>query len=213
MPDRARFIATDMLDRQARFLLLRNSDDRMRGDIRLSDSEILPTPAWGRNNFWPFGEIAEMAEAFDIPNETGTIEASCWRNLWFMRDGRSYRGPFRIQIRARGHRAGESLDGSGEERRGADAGRVHGAARGHNALHPGAGPGAGSVDLIYPQSLGITLGEDVRGGTFGADGQASACYARVLGRLPKLLIFIVLGILPIHYNALRGAVETSAQGL
>jgi hypothetical protein len=86
-----------MLDRQARFLLLRNSDDRMRGDIRLSNSEILPTPAWGRNNFWPFGEIAEMAEAFDIPNETGTIEASCWRNLWFMRDGRSYRGPFRFR--------------------------------------------------------------------------------------------------------------------
>jgi hypothetical protein len=42
-------------------------------------------------------EFADMAEAFDLLNEIGTIEASCWRNLWFVRDGRSYRGLLRFR--------------------------------------------------------------------------------------------------------------------
>ena len=43
--------------------------------------------------------------------------------------------------------------------------------------------------------------------------RAFACYAQVLGTLPKLLIFIALYTLPIDYNALRRSVETSARGL
>ena len=37
-------------------------------------------------------------EDFDFLNETGSIEASEWCNLWFLRDGRSYPGP--VQFRS-----------------------------------------------------------------------------------------------------------------
>ena len=47
-----------------------------------------------------------MAEDFDLSNETGAIEAPCWRNLWFVRDGRSYRGPLRFRSSARPPRWG-----------------------------------------------------------------------------------------------------------
>jgi hypothetical protein len=38
-----------------------------------------------------------MAEVFDVLNEIATIEAPLWRNLWFLRDGRTYRGPLRFR--------------------------------------------------------------------------------------------------------------------
>ena len=68
---------------------------------------------------------------------------------------------------------------------------------------PMPGRGAGSVAVVYPKSLGITLGgrcapRHVRRGWSGVP-----CYARVLGTLPKFLIFIAIYTLPINYNALR----------
>jgi hypothetical protein len=37
------------------------------------------------------------AEDFDFLNDIGSIEASGWCNLWFLRDGRSYLGPVRFR--------------------------------------------------------------------------------------------------------------------
>jgi hypothetical protein len=38
-----------------------------------------------------------MAEDFDLLNESSPVEALRWRNLWFLRDGRSYPGPTRFR--------------------------------------------------------------------------------------------------------------------
>jgi hypothetical protein len=71
-------------------------------------------------------------------NQTDTIEASCWRNLWFVREGRFYHGLLRFRSEREATRAGEPLDGFGESRRGPDAERLHRAALGRNAPHPNA---------------------------------------------------------------------------
>ena len=99
-----------------------------------------------------------MAEDFDLLNETGAIEAPCWRNLWFVRDGRSYRGPLRFrserEATALGNRWMDLVKSGGVLM--PDGSIMPRAAITHFIPMPGRG--AGSVAVVYPQSLGITLG-------------------------------------------------------
>jgi hypothetical protein len=75
------------------------SDPRLptQGETAPRNSEILPVAVWDRNRFFSLSGTLDMAEAFDLLNEIVTIEAPLWRNLWFLRDGRTYRGPLRFR--------------------------------------------------------------------------------------------------------------------